>query len=58
MKIITIDLTKYNCLYATMAGFGGIVDGYVRWMKKNSQIAKKEAFSCIEAYDINKSFCN
>ena len=53
-----IDLTKYNGLYAPMAGFGGIVEGYVRWMEKNAQIEKKEAFSGIEAYDINKSFCN
>ena len=51
-----IDLTKYNGLYAPMAGFGGIVGWYVRWMEKNSQIAKKEAFSGIKTYDINKSF--
>jgi hypothetical protein len=53
-----IDLTKYNGIYAPMAGFGGIIDGYVKWMEKNDQIAKNEVISGVEAYDINKSFCD
>lgn len=53
-----IDLTKYNGIYAPMAGFGGIIEGYVKWMENNAQIAKNEVISAIEAYDINKSFCD
>ena len=53
-----IDFTKYNGIYAPMAGFGGIIEGYVKWMEKNAQIAKNEAISGVEAYDINKSFCD
>ena len=53
-----IDLTKYNGIYAPMAGFGGIVEGYKRWMKKNAHIAYNDMISAIEAYDINKSFCD
>ena len=41
-----------------MAGFGGIVEGYKRWMKKNAHIAYNDIISAIEAYDINKSFCD
>ena len=50
-----IDLSKYNGIYVPMAGFGGIVEGYKRWLKKNDSIDK---ISNIEAYDINKSFCD
>lgn len=50
-----IDLSKYNGIYVPMAGFGGIVEGYKRWLKKNNSIDK---ISNIEAYDINKSFCD
>ena len=50
-----IDLSKYNGIYVPMAGFGGIIDGYKRWLKNNDSIDK---ISNIEAYDINKSFCD
>ena len=50
-----IDLSKYDGIYVPMAGFGGIVDGYKRWLKNNDSINK---ISNIEAYDINKSFCD
>lgn len=50
-----IDLSKYNGIYVPMAGFGGIVEGYKRWLKNNDSIDK---ISNIEAYDINKSFCD
>lgn len=50
-----IDLSKYNGIYVPMAGFGGIVEGYKRWLKKNDSIDK---IPNIEAYDINKSFCD
>ena len=50
-----IDLSKYNGIYVPMAGFGGIVEGYKRWLKNNDSINK---ISNIEAYDINKSFCD
>lgn len=50
-----IDLSKYNGIYVPMAGFGGIIEGYKRWLKNNDSIDK---ISNIEAYDINKSFCD
>lgn len=50
-----IDLSKYDGIYVPMVGFGGIVEGYKRWIKKNDSIDK---ISNIEAYDINKSFCD
>ena len=50
-----IDLSKYNGIYVPMAGFGGIVEGYKRWLKNNDSINN---ISNIEAYDINKSFCD
>ena len=53
-----IDLCKYNGIYVPMAGFGGIVEGYKRWLKKNNVIDYDEKVSNIEAYDINKSFCD
>ena len=52
-----IDLSKYNGIYVPMAGFGGIVEGYKRWLKKND-FNYNEKISNIEAYDINKSFCD
>lgn len=52
-----IDLSKYNGIYAPMAGFGGIVEGYIRWIKKNDSGNYISKISTIEAYDINKSFC-
>lgn len=52
-----IDLSKYNGIYVPMAGFGGIVEGYKRWLKKNDS-NYNEKISNIEAYDINKSFCD
>ena len=51
-----IDLVKYDGIYVPMAGFGGIVEGYKRWLKKNDS-NYVEKISNIEAYDINKSFC-
>ena len=45
-----IDIS--NGVYCPMAGFGGIIEGTKRVFKK----AKKE--SIIEAYDINKNFCD
>ena len=53
-----IDLSKYNGIYAPMAGFGGIVEGYTRWIKKNDSGDYMSKISGIEAYDINKSFCD
>jgi hypothetical protein len=53
-----IDLRKYNGIYAPMAGFGGIVEGYKRWIKKNDPGEYINKISGIEAYDINKSFCD
>ena len=53
-----VDLSKYNGIYAPMAGFGGIVDGYIRWIKKNDSDDYTSKISGIEAYDINKSFCD
>lgn len=53
-----IDLSKYNGIYVPMAGFGGIIDGYKRWIKKNDSDNYIERISNIEAYDINKSFCD
>ena len=50
-----IDLSKYNGIYVPMAGFGGIVEGYKIWLKNNDSI---DNISNIEAYDINKSFCD
>ena len=41
-----------------MSGFGGIVEGYKRWIKKNDSINCYDKISNIEAYDINKSFCD
>ena len=61
MKIFdesNIDLTKYNGIYAPMAGFGGIVEGYKRWIKKNDSGDYMGKILNIEAYDINKSFCD
>ena len=58
MKIFNesdIDLSKYDGIYVPMAGFGGIIEGYKRWLKNNDSIDK---ISNIEAYDINKSFCD
>lgn len=52
-----IDLAKYDGIYVPMAGFGGIVEGYKRWLKKNDS-NYVEKISNIEAYDINKSFCD
>lgn len=53
-----VDLSKYNGIYVPMAGFGGIVEGYKRWVKKNDSINYNEKISNIESYDINKSFCD
>ena len=53
-----INICDYNGLYAPMAGFGGIVEGYKRWIKKNDSGNYNERISSIEAYDINKSFCD
>ena len=53
-----INLSKYNGIYAPMAGFGGIVEGYIRWIKKNDSGDYMSKISGIEAYDINKSFCD
>ena len=53
-----IDICKYNGLYAPMAGFGGIIEGYKRYIKKNDCACYNEKISNIEAYDINKSFCD
>ena len=53
-----IDLCKYNGLYAPMAGFGGIIEGYKRYIKKNDCARYNEKNYNIEAYDINKSFCD
>ena len=53
-----INLCKYNGIYAPMAGFGGIVEGYKRWIKKNDSGEYMSKISAIEAYDINKSFCD
>ena len=53
-----IDLSKYDGIYVPMAGFGGIVEGYKRWVKNNDSINYNERVSNIEAYDINKSFCD
>ena len=53
-----VDLSKYNGIYVPMAGFGGIVDGYIRWIKKNDSGDYSSKISGIEAYDINKSFCD
>ena len=53
-----IDLTKYNGIYVPMSGFGGIVEGYKRWLKKNKSINYDDKNYKIEAYDINKSFCD
>lgn len=44
-----------NGVYAPMAGFGGIIEAAKRWAKKNKI---KDFDEKIEAYDINKSFCN
>lgn len=53
-----VDLSKYNGIYVPMSGFGGIVEGYKRWVKKNDSINYNEKISNIESYDINKSFCD
>lgn len=53
-----IDLSKYNGIYAPMSGFGGIIEGYKRWVKKNDSFNYDTKISNIEAYDINKSFCD
>ena len=53
-----IDLSKYDGIYVPMSGFGGIVEGYKRWIKKNDSINCYDKISNIEAYDINKSFCD
>ena len=53
-----IDLTQYNGIYVPMAGFGGIVEGYKRWIKKNDSDDYINKISNIETYDINKSFCD
>ena len=53
-----VDLSKYNGIYVPMAGFGGIVEGYKRWVKNNDSINCDDKISNIEAYDINKSFCD
>lgn len=53
LKIIEesgIDLTQG--VYCPMAGFGGIVEGTKEWFKKNNKNSN------IEAYDINKNFCD
>ena len=53
LKIIEesgIDLTQG--VYCPMAGFGGIVEGTKEWFKKNNKNIN------IEAYDINKNFCD
>lgn len=52
-----INLCYFNGLYAPMAGFGGIIEGYKRWIKKNNSGNYNERIYSIEAYDINKSFC-
>ena len=53
-----VDLGKYNGIYVPMAGFGGIVEGYKRWVKKNDYNNYNDKILNIEAYDINKSFCD
>lgn len=53
-----IDIIKYKGIYAPMAGFGGIIEGYKRWIKKNDTVDYMSKIENIEAYDINKSFCD
>lgn len=53
MRIIeesNIDIS--NGIYCPMAGFGGIIEGAKKYYKKYKINAE------IEAYDINKNFCN
>lgn len=45
-----IDIS--NGIYCPMAGFGGIIEGTKRYYKKHKINAE------IEAYDINKNFCD
>ena len=53
-----IDLSKYNGIYVPMSGFGGIIEGYKRWIKTYASVDYDDKISNIEAYDINKSFCD
>lgn len=52
-KIIEESGVDISCgVYCPMAGFGGIIEGARRWFKKHNLPEN------IEAYDINKNFCN
>ena len=52
-KIIEESGVDISCgVYCPMAGFGGIIEGAKRWFKKHNLPEN------IEAYDINKNFCN
>ena len=53
-----VDLSKYKGIYVPMAGFGGIIEGYKRWIIKNDSNNYIDKILGIEAYDINKSFCD
>ena len=50
IKETNVDLS--SGVYCPMAGFGGIVRGAAKWFKDHNLPAG------IEAYDINKSFCD
>ena len=50
IKETNVDLS--SGVYCPMAGFGGIVRGAAKWFKDHNLPAD------IEAYDINKSFCD
>ena len=50
IKETNVDLS--SGVYCPMAGFGGIVRGATKWFKDHNLPAD------IEAYDINKSFCD
>ena len=43
-----------NGVYCPMAGFGGIIDGVKQWFVNHG----KDPTGKIEAYDINKQFCD
>lgn len=52
-----IDLS--NGVYAPMAGFGGIIEAAKMWFKAHKIQTKNNSYDyLIEAYDINKNFCD
>ena len=52
-----IDFSKG--VYAPMAGFGGIIEASKMWFKKHNIPMKNNSYDyLIEAYDINKNFCD